>query len=115
MEFDEEALKQTYGKFVASPLERGFGTTLGNALRRILLSSLQGAAVTSVKFEGVLHEFSTLPGVMEDVTDMMVVAETLADHTNKLETKFTERTSELENQIKKLEKEINGFKKKTRK
>ena len=52
---------------------------------------------------------------MEDVTDMMVVAETLADHTNKLETKFTERTSELENQIKKLEKEINGFKKKTRK
>lgn len=72
LEFDEEALQQTYGKFVASPLERGFGTTLGNVLRRILLSSLQGAAVTSVKFDGVLHEFSTIPGVMEDVTDILL-------------------------------------------
>lgn len=72
LEFDEETLDKTYGKFVASPLERGFGTTLGNALRRILLSSLQGAAVTSVKFDGVLHEFSTLPGVMEDVTDILL-------------------------------------------
>lgn len=62
----------TYGKFVIRPLERGFGTTLGNALRRILLSSLQGAAITAVKIEGVLHEFSSIPGVVEDVTDIIL-------------------------------------------
>lgn len=72
LEFEEESLTPTYGKFVASPLERGFGVTLGNALRRVLLSSLQGAAISSVKFDGVLHEFSTLPGVMEDVTDILL-------------------------------------------
>ena len=60
-----------YGKFVVEPLERGYGTTLGNALRRILLSSLPGAAVTSVKIDGVLHEFSTIPGVKEDVTEII--------------------------------------------
>ena len=57
---------------VAQPLERGFGLTLGNALRRILLSSLQGAAVTSVQIDGVLHEFSSIPGVIEDVTDIVL-------------------------------------------
>ena len=62
----------TYGKFVVEPLERGYGTTLGNSLRRILLSSLPGAAVVSVKIEGVLHEFSTVPGVLEDVTDIII-------------------------------------------
>lgn len=62
----------TYGKFVVEPLERGYGITLGNSLRRILLSSLPGAAVTSVKIEGVLHEFSTVPGVREDVTDIIL-------------------------------------------
>ena len=62
----------TYGKFVLEPLERGYGTTLGNALRRVLLSSLPGAAVTSVRFDGVLHEFSTVPGVREDVTDIIL-------------------------------------------
>ena len=61
-----------YGKFVAEPLERGFGTTLGNALRRILLSSLQGGAITSVRIEGVQHEFSTMTGVVEDVTDIVL-------------------------------------------
>jgi DNA-directed RNA polymerase subunit alpha len=61
-----------YGKFVIEPLERGFGITLGNALRRVLLSSLQGAAVTAVRIEGVLHEFSTLPGVIEDVTEIIL-------------------------------------------
>jgi DNA-directed RNA polymerase subunit alpha len=61
-----------YGKFSLEPLERGFGTTLGNALRRVLLSSLQGAAITSVRIEGVLHEFSTLPGVIEDVTEIVL-------------------------------------------
>ncbi|GBF31917.1 DNA-directed RNA polymerase alpha subunit [Desulfocucumis palustris] len=62
----------TYAKFVVEPLERGYGITLGNSLRRILLSSLPGAAVTSVKIEGVLHEFSTVPGVQEDVTDIIL-------------------------------------------
>ena len=61
-----------YGKFVVEPLERGYGTTLGNALRRILLSSLPGAAVTSIKIDGVLHEFSTIPGVKEDVTEIIL-------------------------------------------
>lgn len=61
-----------YGKFVCEPLERGYGTTLGNSLRRVLLSSLPGAAITSVKIEGVLHEFSTIPGVREDVTDIIL-------------------------------------------
>lgn len=62
----------TYGKFVVEPLEGGYGTTLGNSLRRILLSSLPGAAVTSVRIDGVLHEFSTIPGVREDVTDIIL-------------------------------------------
>jgi DNA-directed RNA polymerase subunit alpha len=64
--------KNNYGKFVVEPLERGYGITLGNSLRRILLSSLPGAAVTSVKIEGVLHEFSTIPGVKEDVTEIIL-------------------------------------------
>ena len=61
-----------YGKFTIEPLERGFGLTLGNALRRVLLSSLQGAAITAVRIDGVLHEFSTLPGVIEDVTEIVL-------------------------------------------
>ena len=61
-----------YGKFVCEPLERGFGTTMGNALRRIILSSLYGAAITSVKFENVMHEFSVIPGVMEDVSEIIL-------------------------------------------
>lgn len=61
-----------YGRFVCEPLERGYGTTLGNSLRRVLLSSLEGAAVTSVKIDGVLHEFATIPGVREDVTDIIL-------------------------------------------
>jgi DNA-directed RNA polymerase subunit alpha len=67
-----------YGKFVVEPLERGYGITLGNSLRRILLSSLPGAAVTSVKIEGVLHEFSTIPGVHEDVTDIILNLKSLS-------------------------------------
>ncbi|WP_027339515.1 DNA-directed RNA polymerase subunit alpha [Halonatronum saccharophilum] len=62
----------TYGKFVVSPLERGYGITLGNSLRRIMLSSLPGAAITSIKIEGVRHEFSTIPGVVEDVVDIIL-------------------------------------------
>jgi DNA-directed RNA polymerase subunit alpha len=72
LEFDREEMTPTYGKFVARPLERGFGITIGNSLRRVLLSSLQGAAVTSMKLDGVLHEFTTIPGVKEDVTDVVL-------------------------------------------
>jgi DNA-directed RNA polymerase subunit alpha len=68
----------TYGKFVVEPLERGYGTTLGNSLRRILLSSLPGVAVTSIKVDGVLHEFSTIPGVVEDVTEIILNVKGLA-------------------------------------
>jgi len=68
----EQDLSSNYGKFVIEPLERGYGTTLGNALRRVLLSSLPGAAVTSIKIDGVLHEFSTIPGVLEDTTEMIL-------------------------------------------
>ncbi|MFA5636346.1 MAG: DNA-directed RNA polymerase subunit alpha [Anaerovoracaceae bacterium] len=67
-----------YGKFIVEPLERGYGTTLGNSLRRILLSSLPGAAVTSVKIDGILHEFSTIPGVKEDVTEIILNMKKLA-------------------------------------
>jgi len=69
---DAATMAQTYGRFVAEPFERGFGVTIGNSLRRILLSSLEGAAVTGVKMEGVLHEFSSIEGVIEDVTDIIL-------------------------------------------
>jgi DNA-directed RNA polymerase subunit alpha len=72
LESDEKSLSATYGKFVGEPFERGFGTTIGNAIRRVLLSSLQGAAITGLKIDGVLHEFATLPGVREDVTDIVL-------------------------------------------
>lgn len=72
IQVETETLSDTYGKFYAEPFERGFGTTLGNSLRRVLLSSLQGAAVTSIKIKGVLHEFSAIPGVTEDVTDIVL-------------------------------------------
>jgi DNA-directed RNA polymerase subunit alpha len=71
-EIEKETLSETYGKFTVKPLERGYGVTLGNSLRRILLGSMMGAAVSAVRFEGVLHEFSTLPDVVEDVTDIIL-------------------------------------------
>ena len=69
---DTETLNDKYGRFWAQPFERGFGTTIGNALRRVLLSSIEGAAVTAVKIEGVLHEFQSIPGVVEDATDIIL-------------------------------------------
>jgi DNA-directed RNA polymerase subunit alpha len=72
LDYDPESLTPTYGRFVAQPFERGFGTTIGNALRRVLLSSIEGAAVTAVRVEGVLHEFSSLQGVVEDMTDVVL-------------------------------------------
>ena len=72
LEVDRDTLTNTYGKFIAEPLERGFGITIGNSIRRVLLSSLQGAAVVSAKFTGALHEFSSIPGVKEDVSDIIL-------------------------------------------
>src|SRR6516165_2164411 len=69
---DSDTLTARYGRFSAQPFERGFGTTVGNALRRVLLSSIEGAAVTAVKIEGVLHEFSPIQGVVEDATDIIL-------------------------------------------
>ncbi len=74
---DKESLTETYGKFVAEPFERGFGTTIGNSLRRILLSSLEGSAITQLKLHGAQHEFTTLPGVVEDVTDVVLNVKSL--------------------------------------
>jgi DNA-directed RNA polymerase subunit alpha len=72
LEVEKDSLSDTYGRFSCEPLERGFGTTLGNSVRRVLLSSLQGAAITAVKIDGALHEFQTLPDVVEDVTDIVL-------------------------------------------
>jgi len=72
LDVDTDTLTDTFGSFSAEPFERGFGTTIGNSLRRVLLSSLEGAAVTSIKIDGVLHEFSSIPGVVEDVTDIVL-------------------------------------------
>jgi DNA-directed RNA polymerase subunit alpha len=72
LEFERETLTDRFGRFHAQPFERGFGTTVGNALRRVLLSSIDGAAVTAVKIDGVLHEFSPIPGVVEDATDIIL-------------------------------------------
>jgi len=82
---DKATLSSTYGKFTAEPFERGFGVTIGNSLRRILLSSLEGSAVTQIKIQGAQHEFSTLPGVREDVTDIVLNVKSLVvkNHSDK--------------------------------
>lgn len=82
VEIAEISEDNKYGKFVVEPLERGYGTTLGNSLRRIMLSSLPGAAVSQVKFDGVLHEFSSIPGVKEDVTEIIMNIKSLAIKSN---------------------------------
>jgi len=90
VEFDTVSGDGRYGKFVVEPLERGYGITLGNSLRRILLSSLPGVAVTSIKIDGVLHEFSTIPGVAEDVTEIILNIKNLAVklHANEAKTLY---------------------------
>ena len=72
LSYEPETMTERYGKFFAQPFERGFGTTIGNSLRRALLSSIEGAAITAVRIEGVLHEFSSIPGVVEDATDIIL-------------------------------------------
>jgi DNA-directed RNA polymerase subunit alpha len=89
----------TYGKFIVEPLERGYGITLGNSLRRILLSSLPGAAVTSVQIDGVLHEFSTIPGVLEDVTEIILNLKALSLRIHSDEEKILEIDSDGEGNI----------------
>lgn len=86
IDIEQDTLTEDYGKFIIAPLERGFGLTMGTALRRVLLSSIQGAAVTAVKIDGVLHEFGTVPGVLEDVTDIIL-------NLKKLRVKMTEDTA----------------------
>ena len=87
LDVEDKTLTPTYGRFIGEPFERGFGTTLGNALRRILLSSLPGAAITKVRIQDVVHEFSTIPGVTEDVTDILL---------NLKEIRFRLRDSDME-------------------
>jgi DNA-directed RNA polymerase subunit alpha len=77
LECDESTYTSTYGKFLAAPFERGYGVTLGNALRRVLLSSIEGSAVTAIKIAGIQHEFSTIPGVLEDVPEIILNIKTL--------------------------------------
>src|SRR5437870_9572755 len=84
---ERETLTDTYGKFFAEPFERGFGVTVGNSLRRILLSSLEGSAVTRVKIQGVQHEITTIPGVVEDVTDIILNIKSLVVKNNSDQTK----------------------------
>src|SRR5215510_14774671 len=74
---EQRWLTSTYGKFMAEPFERGFGVTIGNSLRRVLLSSLEGSAVTQIKIRGAQHEFTTIPGVLEDVTDIVLNVKSL--------------------------------------
>jgi DNA-directed RNA polymerase subunit alpha len=90
---DRETLTDSYGKFTVEPFERGFGTTIGNSLRRVLLSSLEGSAVTRVKIKGVQHEFSTIPGVVEDVTEIILNIKSLVlkNHTSDIKTIRIER------------------------
>ena len=92
LEYERDTLTDGFGSFHAQPFERGFGTTIGNALRRVLLSSIEGAAVTAVKIDGVLHEFSPIPGVVEDATDIILNLKQIpmrmhVDHTKTLRLK----------------------------
>ena len=95
VECDRESLSATYGKFAAEPFERGFGTTVGNSLRRILLSSLEGSAVTQLKIRGANHEFSSIPGVLEDVTDIVLNVKSLVvkNHTDQMKVITIEKST----------------------
>ncbi|MFH0809478.1 MAG: DNA-directed RNA polymerase subunit alpha [Pseudomonadota bacterium] len=100
VDIDSDSHSLYYGKFVCEPLERGFGITIGNSLRRILLSSLQGAAITSVRIEGVSHEFSTVPGVVEDVTDIILNLKEVRLRMHSEETKILRIDAEGEGEVK---------------
>lgn len=95
VQLDHHTISPTYGKFVAEPFERGFGTTIGNGLRRVLLSSLEGSAVTQIKIRGAQHEFTTLEGVLEDVTDIVLNVKSLVvkNHSDSTRVITVERTT----------------------
>lgn len=97
---DESTYTDSYGKFIAEPFERGYGTTLGNALRRILLSSIEGSAVTSVKIDGIQHEFSTIPGVVEDVTEIILNIKKLILSSHSRQPKVIEIKAEKKGEVK---------------
>lgn len=97
---DESTYTQTYGKFVAEPFERGYGTTLGNALRRVLLSSIEGSAVTSVKIDSIQHEFSSLPGIVEDVTEIILNIKKLVLLSHSRQPKVIEIKAEKKGEVK---------------
>jgi len=84
---DKESLTGSYGKFTAEPFERGFGVTIGNSLRRIMLSSLEGTAITQIKLHGAQHEFTTLPGVVEDVTEIVLNVKSLVVKSSSAQTR----------------------------
>lgn len=92
---DRKTLTNTYGKFMAEPFERGFGTTIGNSLRRVLLSSLEGSAITQLKIRGANHEFSSIPGVLEDVTDIVLNVKSLIvkNHTDQMKVITIEKST----------------------
>jgi DNA-directed RNA polymerase subunit alpha len=95
VECDTETLSATYGKFIAEPFEHGFGNTIGNSLRRVLLSSLEGSAVTQIKIRGAQHEFTTIPGVVEDITDVVLNVKSLVvkNHSDSTRVITVERSS----------------------
>ena len=105
LECDESTYTETYGKFSAAPFEKGYGVTLGNSLRRVLLSSIEGSAVTSVKIAGVEHEFSAIPGVLEDVTEIILNLKTLIinSHSKIPKTIYIKKNSKGEIKAKDLE------------
>src|SRR6187455_2670244 len=92
---EAETLTPTYGKFIAEPFERGFGTTIGNSLRRVLLSSLEGSSITQIKIRGAQHEFTNIPGVLEDVTDIVLNVKSLVvkKHTDSTKVIMVEKNS----------------------
>lgn len=95
VQLDHHTLSATYGKFIAEPFERGFGTTVGNSLRRVLLSSLEGSAITQIKIRGAQHEFTTLPGILEDVTEIVLNVKSLVvkNHSDSTRVITVERSS----------------------
>ncbi len=95
VQLDHHTLSPTYGKFIAEPFERGFGTTVGNSLRRVLLSSLEGSAITQIKIRGAQHEFTTLPGILEDVTEIVLNVKSLVvkNHSDSTRVITVERSS----------------------
>jgi DNA-directed RNA polymerase subunit alpha len=95
VQIDHHTLSPTYGKFIAEPFERGFGTTVGNSLRRVLLSSLEGSAITQIKIRGAQHEFTTLPGILEDVTEIVLNVKSLVvkNHSDSTRVITVERSS----------------------